>query len=235
MMMLFLEQFFCHRLWITFSIWRLLFVCVAFSSVSLTHSELLLQTCTCFALSSFSRAPDSTCLCERFILRLSQLGPNSHLDPSSGCPEHGRPPPGSDNLMQGERLPRPGGPRLRLRPVQRATLLQRPRPQAEPQREKPHDQPVPDARSGAAARAQPESFCHFRVTPRSAPLCRSRIGLMVVQKSQTKRCAWWCFTGNHILPDEDLAAFHWSLLGPEHPLASLKVNWVLSLMSYSPV
>lgn len=31
-------------------------------------------------------------------------------------------------------------------------------------------------------------------------------------------------TGNHILPDEDLAAFHWSLLGPEHPLASLKVN-----------
>uniref|UniRef100_A0AAZ3PHJ5 Family with sequence similarity 120A n=1 Tax=Oncorhynchus tshawytscha TaxID=74940 RepID=A0AAZ3PHJ5_ONCTS len=26
--------------------------------------------------------------------------------------------------------------------------------------------------------------------------------------------------GNHILPDEDLAAFHWSLLGPEHPLAS---------------
>uniref|UniRef100_A0AAZ3SQJ9 Family with sequence similarity 120C n=1 Tax=Oncorhynchus tshawytscha TaxID=74940 RepID=A0AAZ3SQJ9_ONCTS len=36
-----------------------------------------------------------------------------------------------------------------------------------------------------------------------------------------------CFTallGNHILPDEDLAAFHWSLLGPEHPLASLKVR-----------
>lgn len=35
----------------------------------------------------------------------------------------------------------------------------------------------------------------------------------------------WVFkkTGNHILPDEDLAAFHWSLLGPEHPLASLKV------------
>ncbi|KAG5274784.1 hypothetical protein AALO_G00140080 [Alosa alosa] len=30
--------------------------------------------------------------------------------------------------------------------------------------------------------------------------------------------------GNHILPDEDLAAFHWSLLGPEHPLASLKVR-----------
>eukprot|EP00063_Salmo_salar_P014885 XP_013989720.1 PREDICTED: constitutive coactivator of PPAR-gamma-like protein 2 [Salmo salar] len=29
---------------------------------------------------------------------------------------------------------------------------------------------------------------------------------------------------NHILPDEDLAAFHWSLLGPEHPLASLKVR-----------
>lgn len=31
--------------------------------------------------------------------------------------------------------------------------------------------------------------------------------------------------GNHILPDEDLAAFHWSLLGPEHPLASLKVPY----------
>ncbi|KAG9260770.1 constitutive coactivator of PPAR-gamma-like protein 1 [Astyanax mexicanus] len=30
--------------------------------------------------------------------------------------------------------------------------------------------------------------------------------------------------GNHILPDEDLAAFHWSSLGPEHPLASLKVR-----------
>nr|XP_032634777.1 constitutive coactivator of PPAR-gamma-like protein 2 isoform X2 [Chelonoidis abingdonii] len=30
--------------------------------------------------------------------------------------------------------------------------------------------------------------------------------------------------GNHILPDEDLAAFHWSLLGPDHPLASLKVD-----------
>ncbi|XP_050930617.1 constitutive coactivator of PPAR-gamma-like protein 1 homolog isoform X2 [Lates calcarifer] len=30
--------------------------------------------------------------------------------------------------------------------------------------------------------------------------------------------------GNHILPDEDLAAFHWSLLGPEHPLSSLKVR-----------
>ncbi|KAL0589078.1 hypothetical protein AAY473_040095 [Plecturocebus cupreus] len=30
------------------------------------------------------------------------------------------------------------------------------------------------------------------------------------------------FHSNHILPDEDLAAFHWSLLGPEHPLASLK-------------
>ncbi|CAG5984573.1 unnamed protein product [Menidia menidia] len=28
--------------------------------------------------------------------------------------------------------------------------------------------------------------------------------------------------GNHILPDEDLAAFHWNLLGSEHPLASLK-------------
>lgn len=32
-----------------------------------------------------------------------------------------------------------------------------------------------------------------------------------------------CVSGNHILPDEDLASFHWSLLGPEHPLASLKV------------
>ncbi len=32
------------------------------------------------------------------------------------------------------------------------------------------------------------------------------------------------FIGNHLLPDEDLAAFHWSLLGPEHPLASLKVK-----------
>ncbi|XP_078468445.1 constitutive coactivator of PPAR-gamma-like protein 1 isoform X2 [Lampetra planeri] len=30
--------------------------------------------------------------------------------------------------------------------------------------------------------------------------------------------------GNHLLPDEDLAAFHWNLLGPEHPLASLKVR-----------
>lgn len=33
-----------------------------------------------------------------------------------------------------------------------------------------------------------------------------------------------CVAGNHILPDEDLASFHWSLLGPEHPLASLKVQ-----------
>ncbi|XP_072308138.1 constitutive coactivator of PPAR-gamma-like protein 1 homolog [Eucyclogobius newberryi] len=30
--------------------------------------------------------------------------------------------------------------------------------------------------------------------------------------------------GNHILLDEDLAAFYWTLLGPEHPLASLKVR-----------
>lgn len=30
--------------------------------------------------------------------------------------------------------------------------------------------------------------------------------------------------GSHILPDEDLAAFHWRLLGPEHPLASLKLR-----------
>uniref|UniRef100_A0A8C4QKW0 Family with sequence similarity 120 member C n=1 Tax=Eptatretus burgeri TaxID=7764 RepID=A0A8C4QKW0_EPTBU len=30
--------------------------------------------------------------------------------------------------------------------------------------------------------------------------------------------------GNHILPDEDLAAFHWNLLGPDHPLSSLKVR-----------
>lgn len=28
--------------------------------------------------------------------------------------------------------------------------------------------------------------------------------------------------GNHILPAEDLASFHWRLLGPELPLASLK-------------
>ncbi|XP_077989887.1 constitutive coactivator of PPAR-gamma-like protein 1 homolog isoform X2 [Glandiceps talaboti] len=28
--------------------------------------------------------------------------------------------------------------------------------------------------------------------------------------------------GNHILPDEDLALFHWFLLGPGHPLANLK-------------
>ena len=40
------------------------------------------------------------------------------------------------------------------------------------------------------------------------------------------------FLGNHILPDEDLAAFHWSLLGPEHPLASLKV--LCSALSFSP-
>lgn len=30
--------------------------------------------------------------------------------------------------------------------------------------------------------------------------------------------------GNHLLLDEDLAAFHWSLLGPDHPLASLKMH-----------
>ncbi|XP_019626771.1 PREDICTED: constitutive coactivator of PPAR-gamma-like protein 1 homolog isoform X8 [Branchiostoma belcheri] len=30
--------------------------------------------------------------------------------------------------------------------------------------------------------------------------------------------------GNHILPDEDLASFHWALLGPTHPLAGLKVR-----------
>ncbi|KAM4740198.1 LOW QUALITY PROTEIN: constitutive coactivator of PPAR-gamma-like protein 1 [Anableps anableps] len=29
---------------------------------------------------------------------------------------------------------------------------------------------------------------------------------------------------NRILPEEDLAAFHWNLLGPEHPLAFLKVR-----------
>lgn len=34
---------------------------------------------------------------------------------------------------------------------------------------------------------------------------------------------------NHILPDKDLASFHWSLLGPEHPLASLKV-WAQQLV-----
>ncbi|XP_041130072.1 constitutive coactivator of PPAR-gamma-like protein 2, partial [Polyodon spathula] len=36
--------------------------------------------------------------------------------------------------------------------------------------------------------------------------------------------AFAALLGNHILPDEDLAAFHWSLLGPDHPLASLKVH-----------
>uniref|UniRef100_A0A3Q3WKR5 Uncharacterized protein n=1 Tax=Mola mola TaxID=94237 RepID=A0A3Q3WKR5_MOLML len=35
--------------------------------------------------------------------------------------------------------------------------------------------------------------------------------------------------GNHILRDEDLAAFQWSLLGAEHPLASLKVKILMSL------
>lgn len=29
---------------------------------------------------------------------------------------------------------------------------------------------------------------------------------------------------NYILPNEDLASLHWSLLGPEHPLSSLKVQ-----------
>lgn len=29
---------------------------------------------------------------------------------------------------------------------------------------------------------------------------------------------------NYILPNEDLASFHWSLLDPEHLLASLKVQ-----------
>lgn len=29
---------------------------------------------------------------------------------------------------------------------------------------------------------------------------------------------------NYILPNEDLASLHWSLLAPEHPLASLKVQ-----------
>ncbi|XP_053724961.1 constitutive coactivator of PPAR-gamma-like protein 1 homolog [Synchiropus splendidus] len=33
-----------------------------------------------------------------------------------------------------------------------------------------------------------------------------------------------CLLGNHILPDEDLATFHWRLLGPKHPLVSLKVR-----------
>lgn len=44
--------------------------------------------------------------------------------------------------------------------------------------------------------------------------------------SLRKQLIWKSFSpaGNHILPDEDLAAFHWSLLGPEHPLASLKVH-----------
>uniref|UniRef100_A0A3Q3WUI0 Uncharacterized protein n=1 Tax=Mola mola TaxID=94237 RepID=A0A3Q3WUI0_MOLML len=36
--------------------------------------------------------------------------------------------------------------------------------------------------------------------------------------------------GNHILRDEDLAAFQWSLLGAEHPLASLKVKILMPTM-----
>ncbi|KAM9180344.1 LOW QUALITY PROTEIN: constitutive coactivator of PPAR-gamma-like protein 2 [Dugong dugon] len=35
--------------------------------------------------------------------------------------------------------------------------------------------------------------------------------------------------GNHILPDEDLATFHWNLFRPEHPLASLKAAHQLVL------
>ncbi|XP_072181724.1 constitutive coactivator of PPAR-gamma-like protein 1 homolog isoform X1 [Diadema setosum] len=30
--------------------------------------------------------------------------------------------------------------------------------------------------------------------------------------------------GNHIMPEEDLAAFHWSLLGPDHPLNGLRMR-----------
>uniref|UniRef100_A0A3Q3W8H9 Uncharacterized protein n=1 Tax=Mola mola TaxID=94237 RepID=A0A3Q3W8H9_MOLML len=38
--------------------------------------------------------------------------------------------------------------------------------------------------------------------------------------------------GNHILRDEDLAAFQWSLLGAEHPLASLKVKILMVICLY---
>ena len=31
-------------------------------------------------------------------------------------------------------------------------------------------------------------------------------------------------SGNHILTEEDLALFHWSLLGPDHPLNGLRVS-----------
>lgn len=41
--------------------------------------------------------------------------------------------------------------------------------------------------------------------------------------------------GNHILPDEDLASFHWSLLGPEHPLASLKVQMLRGFPTFDKV
>ena len=30
--------------------------------------------------------------------------------------------------------------------------------------------------------------------------------------------------GNHILSSEDLALFHWNLLGPDHPLNGLRVG-----------
>ncbi|XP_054859095.1 constitutive coactivator of PPAR-gamma-like protein 2 [Eublepharis macularius] len=49
----------------------------------------------------------------------------------------------------------------------------------------------------------------------------------VAKQLGLKLCSFPIFAallGNHILPDEDLAAFHWSLLGPDHPLASLKVR-----------
>lgn len=46
---------------------------------------------------------------------------------------------------------------------------------------------------------------HFNIQPGSIPLFAALLG-------------------NHLLLDEDLAAFHWSLLSPEHPLKSLKVH-----------
>lgn len=56
-------------------------------------------------------------------------------------------------------------------------------------------------------------------------LCSSKRGLDLSRPFFRRYLKPICLhAGNHILPDEDLAAFHWSLLGPEHPLASLKVE-----------
>uniref|UniRef100_S4RLJ9 Family with sequence similarity 120 member A n=1 Tax=Petromyzon marinus TaxID=7757 RepID=S4RLJ9_PETMA len=51
----------------------------------------------------------------------------------------------------------------------------------------------------------PEAACALQLQPHKFPIFAALLG-------------------NHLLPDEDLAAFHWNLLGPEHPLASLKVR-----------